>query len=687
MDSEQFVTRLLEFLIDLPKEQNYGAWFYTGPTRQNFGTPAGAWDSERFRGYRFKHLKENFEFIVRPVPEHIYLVIESVSTSGQLANVGLSKPSKYKVEKGKGYLYEDYTMTVGLGRRRVEEVKSEFKKMGMNEQGLISSFDTQNPNFKEILLDILGWATIRERVKLSIQELKNNEGDKETVQIQEQVTDVPEEAFSANYATYSHVTASQMRPAIGVTQLAQEMSEFIANLKGEAPMQIGLFGRWGRGKTFLFDQIWKVLRRGGYFYRVDFHAWKHQETPASWGYLYQAFAEKYYSESTWFGGRWWRTIRLNWKREGKNEVIAFLFTLVGGILLYFNQDNLENLSNYIIGGVLSITFLYGVIQVFQRQSSKARELYKKFARRHSYVELLGMQAEIQKELKTLLLIWIKKKKGEDFSKRVLLFVDDLDRCSEERIIQVVDSLRVMLEDPEIAQRVIVVIAVDERILRRAIRMKYENLLDHDQKNKEAKLLLLTREYLDKLFLSGIKLGELNSNERIAIFSALTEGKVEAMEDLEKRIKNQTEVSPTPPTEEVVVEPKEAEVIKEEDIEYVGRNPNYEISREEEKILQRMISELDDLTPRQIRILYLRYIFLRTFLTKLSGNVEWNSEAATIAVDFIQVLHGKDLFNQTVEEAIREELKQPDNALAESWSKLNEKGKEDYLSVLQMVVPY
>ena len=35
---------------------------------------------------------------------------------------------------------------------------------------------------------------------------------------------------------------------------------------------------------------------------------------------------------------------------------------------------------------------------------------------------------------------------------VLIFVDDLDRCNEVKIIQLIDSLRVMLDDPEIAQK-------------------------------------------------------------------------------------------------------------------------------------------------------------------------------------------------------------------------------------------
>ncbi len=690
MDAEEFLGSFSAFLSNLNSNETIAYWQYLGPTKQSFGTPAGAWDSERFIGYRFKHLKEKFEFIIRPVPDYTYLVIESVSTGGQLANMDLSKSSKYKVVDDRVKIREDYTMTVGLGRRRVNEVRAEFKAMGMNDEGLISIFPAKNPDFDKILLDILAWAMIRERVKKSIQKKKSKEVKSDDNASESEKVEQSTEQFDTNYSPYRHVTSSEMNPTIGVEELSQEMAKFISNLEGDAPMQIGIFGRWGRGKTFLFDQIWKKLKGENKFQRVDFHAWKHQETPASWGYLYQAFAEKYYAGASWFGARIWRTVKLNWRREGKNEAAAFLIAVVGSLVVYFYRDSLTNYIHYIIGA-LGISFLYGVLKVFQRQSSKARELYRKFAKRHSYIELLGLQAEIQKELRSLLLTWLKKNKNGETSQRILLFVDDLDRCSEDRIIQVVDALRVMLEDSEIASRVIVVVAVDERILRRAIRLKYESLVEHEADQKEEKLLQLTREYLDKLFLTGIKLGELNANERVSIFSALTNRKVESMMDLEKRIKEQTGVWPIPASEEEMDQntAQKEEIFEEPgvDLEYVGRNPNYEISIDEDSVLKEMVAELTSLTPRQIRILYLRYIFLRTFLTTFNPALEWNKEESFAAVQFIKTLHGEDLFSRSVQEVVLEELKSSDVHLKEFWEKLSDQRKEQYLNALQMVVPY
>ena len=80
---------------------------------------------------------------------------------------------------------------------------------------------------------------------------------------------------------------------IGVQVLASELARLIEHMPNEQGKMIGVFGRWGRGKTFAFEETWKVLEKGGKFERIDFHAWKYQDTPALWAYVFEKFAEKY----------------------------------------------------------------------------------------------------------------------------------------------------------------------------------------------------------------------------------------------------------------------------------------------------------------------------------------------------------------------------------------------------------
>src|SRR5262249_27654199 len=104
--------------------------------------------------------------------------------------------------------------------------------------------------------------------------------------------------------------------------------------------------------------------------------------------------------------------------------------------------------------------------------------------------------------------------------RVFLFIDDIDRCSEDKIIQIVDYIRVLLHDKEIQDRITVLAAIDERILLHAIQNKYKDFIEN--KDNDATYKELCREYMDKLFLAGLKLGPLTEQEKRQIVDGFTD---------------------------------------------------------------------------------------------------------------------------------------------------------------------
>ena len=155
---------------------------------------------------------------------------------------------------------------------------------------------------------------------------------------------------------------------------------------------------------------------------------------------------------------------------------------------------------------------------------KAVKLFEKYSKVTSFKSYLGVQAEIQDKLEILLKTWVKEKPlRENETDKILIVVDDIDRCSEEKIINIIDSLRVMLENKDISKRVVVLAAVDGNVLIRAIKSKYYDMIDKDfaikEYNEEKSKIAekLSREYMDKLFLAGIKLGVLTESERGEIF--------------------------------------------------------------------------------------------------------------------------------------------------------------------------
>lgn len=449
---------------------------------------------------------------------------------------------------------------------------------------------------------------------------------------------------------------------IGVKEQAELMAEVILNFSAhERGNFIGLFGQWGRGKTFFWQELKKTIpdlieNRTDFKERrinenvkkthlIEFHAWKYQDTPAVWAYLYETFSETYFKKGGFyeFFKNLWKSINLGWQR---NHWKPFLRFLIPTLILYLStlsivglfpntesvaeKPTLSFLSNVSVSWIPSVAvgFVSFGKWIYDNHKKQAQDVIQKYTTKVSFRNLLGVQAEIQKEISFLLKAWIPEKKIRQV--KLLLFVDDIDRCSEQKIIQIIDALKVMLEDEEISKRLIVIAAIDENILKRAIQHKYYDLVYRDQRiKKEEKvrhLQKVTREYIDKLFILGIKLGTLNEKERLEILESITKGKVSApargdeiTETSKEAQTNQSEneeedQTPTSPTE-TISEPDDLKVVN------IG-NPQFELLPEELERLKNLLSHYAEATPRAIRIFYFRYLLAKNLRrVELRGDLQ------------------------------------------------------------------
>lgn len=356
-----------------------------------------------------------------------------------------------------------------------------------------------------------------------IEEGFNEDSQENTINENENVSSINEtidpdkiDSFKTKISIRDH----EVNPVMGVTELAYDMAEIIDALpiEVEKGQMIGIFGKWGRGKTFLLREIWKVLSgkkadENLVYTKVEYHAWKYQETPASWAYLYENFVDVYLSSKKGFCNRlkyYYKLYKLNYRRNGIWSIIKFTLPLISSVFVTVCLPLILKWVYALPLISIFLTFSIPVIKKFSNVfSTKAIDLIKLYGNRHSYKNSLGLQAEIQKELIDLLEVWIP---GSSLGKKkIILFVEDIDRCTEERIIENVDALRILLEDEAISKRVIIITAIDERILKNAIRLKYDTVISHPENNTDINELI--SEYLDKLFISAVKLGGLTENQR------------------------------------------------------------------------------------------------------------------------------------------------------------------------------
>lgn len=137
-------------------------------------------------------------------------------------------------------------------------------------------------------------------------------------------------------------------------------------------------------------------------------------------------------------------------------------------------------------------------------------------------------------------------------KRILLVIDDLDRCKPDQLLSVVESIKLLLEDIEISKRVQVAMLVEEDILRQAVRQKYVIELGlADIKKFDEKRIL--DENLEKLFTTHLRLPPLSEEDFREVFRKILNLDEEKFNEIVKKNKDATkaqsvQISPLSPKE-------------------------------------------------------------------------------------------------------------------------------------------
>ena len=264
---------------------------------------------------------------------------------------------------------------------------------------------------------------------------------------------------------------------------------------------LGIFAPWGRGKTYFFQRVKKLLPKKRYDV-VEFNAWKYQETPALWAYLYESFVK---SRSWWF--RFIYTIR----RCAIPLLLELILFSIPFVFTFFLSD--ESTLKWIVGSGSLIAF---VLKAVIDNAGLAIGLIRKYSKGVSFSSEMGVQAEVEKELEFLLKFWVPKcRVGK---KTVILYVDDIDRCDSKRIVSVIDSLRTVLENEEIRKRLVVICSVDCKKLLKVIQIHFKEMMSGE---KEQRQKWNAQDQLDKLFLCSITLPELDIAEELEFIEKLS----------------------------------------------------------------------------------------------------------------------------------------------------------------------
>ena len=208
--------------------------------------------------------------------------------------------------------------------------------------------------------------------------------------------------------------------------------------------------------------------------------------------------------------------------------------------------------------------------------------------------------------------------------RILLVIDDLDRCEPKQMLEIIESVLLILDDPEISSRLQIVMLIDESAFNHALMTKYHYLtVDHKLSNEHVYTpRRIVRENQEKFFLAHLHLPRLSQSE----INEVTDKFVRQLSGVTASQTTINVISPTIPAPELNVNPRVVEQpnVETPRTEPISPPPIVAISSEEVEAIRLAIKKLagredrDPIGPRAIRCLLFRYQLARDILIKLNS---------------------------------------------------------------------
>jgi len=250
---------------------------------------------------------------------------------------------------------------------------------------------------------------------------------------------------------------------------------------------------------------------------------------------------------------------------------------------------------------------------------------------------------------------------------------------------------------KLLKRVVVLTAVDERMLKLAISNKYVDLISKGfdtQDQKKLSTTILVREYMDKLFISGIKLKNLTADEKKEVLYSLTKGKV----NIDSESSSQIDLDSLFGYRKAQSDNQHVHTVSKtnELVEFIKSDNDFELEDFEYKFLTDIIEQEMIATPRNIRIIYYRYLLAKRFMSyRLSAKPqltsEWNVNCDKSILPHLIVYYGsvrspEDMYGEH-SGALKTDENQIKVPIFGNEFVLNKNLFLELLQIIDIVVPY
>lgn len=262
--------------------------------------------------------------------------------------------------------------------------------------------------------------------------------------------------------------------------LAEQVVEISKDEK-LSPATIGVYGDWGSGKSTLMKMVKNSLDADKNTLTVEFNGWLFEGYEDAKTALCGTILDEMRTHETLFS-------------KGKEKIKALLKKVDGGKLLSKGvKYGLDFLLTSGIGTVTELTLTGIISAVKQKAGDVSEEEIKKVI--DAFKKEETKRTEIKNFRKTF------KEVFEDCKgKRLVVFIDELDRCTPDTVLDIFEAIRLFLYVPSTT----FIIGADERLVSYAVKTKYKDIPGHD--------IDISKEYLEKLVQYPVKIPQLNEQE-------------------------------------------------------------------------------------------------------------------------------------------------------------------------------
>jgi len=267
------------------------------------------------------------------------------------------------------------------------------------------------------------------------------------------------------------------RDSIGFTPYVQALARMIIHPKTMTPLTIGILGPWGSGKTSFMKQVKdSVGELDSKIRHVVFNAWKYDVQEILWTAFLQTIVLQIESDLSWIQ-RWRVKLRSILKKT--NKIALFWNLVITGVLIYIASYYLNKFNIKLEWSLIAL-IPFGALGFLMNPLTKIWKKLKvplgidiaDMISSNNISENITNFNEFESDLKRILDIYVGKEG------RLVIYIDDLDRCSPRKVVDVLETINVFLD----TDRCIFLLGMDQPKVVLAINVKFKEHIEMLQKN-------------------------------------------------------------------------------------------------------------------------------------------------------------------------------------------------------------